>query len=163
MEAVFDINNKTYEAFFFNNTIVEPPEIFKNFASADFKNFNFKSAKISFGKKELVWINEKNEIMFDLAKNISQLPYFLFNEEKKETPIKIFTSRFLVKQVDFYPGRRDVIIVAIRDGVYAMEIDGRGGRMIHPIYKGKNPDFALIKGNRSIYILDEGNLFYVKL
>jgi hypothetical protein len=68
-----------------------------------------------------------------------------------------------VKNVDFYPGRKDVIIMASQNGVFAIEIDGRGNRNIQPIYKGKEPTFITYKNMNLIYILDDNNLIKINL
>ncbi|MCK6462218.1 MAG: PEGA domain-containing protein [Candidatus Pacebacteria bacterium] len=91
-------------------------------------------------------------------------PYFICGDAgscQKITPV--FNSKFQIKTFDFYPGRNDVAIVAVEDGVYALEIDGRGGRMLQPIYKGNNP-MALAAGDEPlVYILDDNFLLEINL
>ena len=53
--------------------------------------------------------------------------------------------------------------MAIDNGVYALELDGRGGRMLQPIYKGKQPTFAAFPADKKIYILDDGNLMSLEI
>ncbi|MBI2024081.1 hypothetical protein HYT00_01700 [Candidatus Giovannonibacteria bacterium] len=65
------------------------------------------------------------------------------------------------RNFDFFPERRDAVIAAYDNGVWAIEIDSRGGRLIIPIYKGKNPDFILLPDSRNIYILDDRILIEV--
>lgn len=78
-------------------------------------------------------------------------------------PVLVFRSKFPIINIDFFPGRRDVIIAALSNGIYALELDRRGGQNLQPIYKGKNPDFAAFPGQKKVYILDDGNLISVEL
>lgn len=78
-------------------------------------------------------------------------PYYL--TEKKEL---IFETKSEIRNASFLPGRNDVAVVAMENGVFAREIDGRGVRNFQPIYKGKSPNFARL-GN-DLYILDQGAL-----
>ncbi len=143
----------------------ENKEDFSAFVSKE-KNMinNPYSVKLSPGKNELIMLNNaKNIIWFDAARDTTTLPYFLFGIKNLNLPVKIFDSKFEIKNIDFFPSRRDVIIVAVNDAIYAIELDGRGGRIIQPIYKGKNPTFAILKGDKKIYVLDDGNLSYIEL
>jgi len=140
------------------------PDDFKNFKLSAMKNFDFYFAKMLARKKEIIWLDIlNNTIWFDVNVNENELPYFMYNEKKAVAPLKIVVPRFAVGNIDFFPARIDVIIAAISNGIYAIELDGRGGRSVQPIYKGKQPDFAIFKGEKIIYILDDGNLSRVKL
>ena len=69
----------------------------------------------------------------------------------------------IVRSATFYP-RREAAIVAFTNGVYLLELDGRDGHILAPIYKGKEPSFVLPESDGEIlYILDDGILFSVKL
>lgn len=108
-------------------------------------------------KRVLVKISDgKNEITGEWASDDS-LPYFF----ERPGEASVFKSRIAIRGIGFYPGRRDVILVAVENGIFALELDGRGTRNFQPIYKGKSPTFAVL-GNL-IYILDDGRLFEVKL
>lgn len=163
----FDLGSKTFEAQKIKEneeSIFKPQDDFSIFKSSEMKIFDYANAKISNRKKEIIWLDKTHDtIWFDVSKEESDLPYFIYQEKEKTLPFKVFTSKFQIKNIEFFPGRRDIIIVAINNGVYAMELDGRGGRIIQPIYKGKNPDFALFKGEKKIYVLDDGNLSYINL
>lgn len=77
----------------------------------------------------------------------------------KETEI-LFSDKTL-RSFDFFPERRDAILAAYDNGVWAIEIDSRGGRSIIPIYKGNSPESALLPTGKNIYILDGGVLIEV--
>ena len=53
--------------------------------------------------------------------------------------------------------------MAVGNGIYAIEIDGRSGRLAYPIYKGKDPTFELLSGEKSIYVLDDESLIKIFL
>lgn len=85
------------------------------------------------------------------------LPYFFTDRGD----VLVFKSKSEIRGVGFFPGRRDVILTAVKNGVFAIELDGRGTRNFQPVYKGKNPTFAVLKN--LVYILDDGRLFEVRL
>lgn len=164
----FNLNFQTFEAKKAVKSdeaeILIMPDDFKNFKSSEMKNFDFYFAKMPARKKEIIWLDSlSNTIWFDINVNENELPYFMYNEKKASPPLKIIAPRFAVSNIDFFPARRDAIIAAISNGIYAIELDGRGGRSVQPIYKGKQPDFAIFKGEKTIYILDGGNLSRVEL
>ena len=72
-------------------------------------------------------------------------------------------TNHLIKNFEIYTGRRDIVIAAFDNGIWAIEIDRRGGRIIQPIYKGGEPDFAIVSGRKELYILDGGILFAASL
>ena len=109
-------------------------------------------------RQKLWWNPKKNEIWISWSGEESARPYYL---EKNEN--YVFKSPTRIKNADFYPGRKDVIIVSYQNGIYAIEIDKRGGQAKQPIYKGKDPVFITYKNSSSIYILDEDALIRIKL
>ena len=78
-------------------------------------------------------------------------------------PEEILVQNKKIRDFEFYPGRGDALIVSYDNGVWTLEIDARGGRIIQPIYKGKEPEFGIPSGQDGIYVLDAGNLIGVKL
>ncbi|MCH7883160.1 hypothetical protein IIA95_01965 [Patescibacteria group bacterium] len=101
------------------------------------------------------WHGDSREIWVEWLRD-GPLPYYF--KVKKEM---IFHTRSEIKNISFYPGRDDVILLAIENGVFALEIDGRGTRNFQPIYKGKDPTFARL--DDAIYILDQGVLSKIEL
>jgi len=65
-----------------------------------------------------------------------------------------------ITAIDFYKNRKDVILMALAEGIYALGIDYEIEQNLQPIYKGTNPLF-IKKDNNSIYILDNNNLMEV--
>lgn len=109
-------------------------------------------------KKLKIWLEKNNEIWAEWLEKNSPLPYYLSTE--KEMIIK---TRSPVKNVDFFPLREDIIIFAAENGVFALEIDGRGNRNMQPIYKGRNPTFSVRSSQKAVYILDDGALSKIEL
>lgn len=89
-------------------------------------------------------------------KKESPLPYYFSKEEQI-----IFQTANEIKNFEFFPKRPDLIILALRNGIFALEIDGRGLRNFQPIYKGFDPNFVLI--DNKLYIRDQKTIFEVKL
>lgn len=109
--------------------------------------------------QKIWWDNQTSEVFVDWLKENSLPPYYVCETKECELPLRVFRSHFEIKNIDFYPERKDVILIAVGVGVYALEIDGRSGRLIYPIYKGGDPTFALVEGK--IYILDNGSLMKI--
>jgi len=115
-------------------------------------------------QKEKLWLDPKdNKVWVEWLGDRELLPYFFCDDKLCSDEILIFGSPSLIRNVDFYPKRRDVAVIAVQNGIYAVEFDGRGERNIQPIYKGKEPIFTTYKNESSIYILEENKLIEIKL
>jgi hypothetical protein len=149
IKAEFDLSTKTVVAYHFAQT----PD-----ALSDYERFTK-------NKDQMIWWNPiSNQVFATWLGEEESIPYYLCHEKPCELPVEIFQSRLPIKNIDFFPGRKDLIIVAVSNGIYALEIDGRDGRLLQPIYKGKSPDFAALKGEPEfIYLLDEGSLAKIYL
>lgn len=109
-------------------------------------------------RQKVWWNKNENKIWVDWLKDDSSRPYYLSNNR-----VLILDSVYPIRNADFFPGRRDIIIVAVQNGIFAIEIDSRGGQTLQPIYKGKEPIFTALKNDSSIYVLDESILMKIKL
>lgn len=115
-------------------------------------------------KEKLWWDPKTNKIWVEWLAGKESLPYFFCNDSVCNEKILIHTSKFSIRNIAFYPKRKDVVLFAVQNGVYALEIDGRGDdRAIQPVYKGKEPIFTTYKNDNSIYILEEDKLMEIKL
>lgn len=81
----------------------------------------------------------------------SPLPYYF-----TDARIRVFESLASIRSIDYFPGRRDVILFAVQNNIFAIEIDGRSTRNFQPVYKGRTPSFARI--DNTIYILDGNSI-----
>ncbi len=111
-----------------------------------------------------IWWNPvSNEIYADWLKEDSEIPYYLCGQKPCQQPFQIFKSRLPIKNIDFFPQRKDVIIMAIDNGIYALEMDKKGQQNFQSIYKGKDPTFGIIKGENYLYVLDDGSLMKIDI
>lgn len=107
------------------------------------------------GNRMLSWKGSNLTLTWD---ENATLPFYA---ESNESVILNAPAR--IRSAMFYP-RREAAIVAFSNGVYLLELDGRGGHILAPIYKGKEPSFVLPESDGEVlYILDDGILFSVKL
>jgi hypothetical protein len=63
-----------------------------------------------------------------------------------------------IKAFDFLPGRDDVLVVLTENGLFAVEVDDRSERNVHPIYEKRGIDFRKSENDR--IIVKDGNVFY---
>jgi hypothetical protein len=66
----------------------------------------------------------------------------------------------IIKNVEFYKNRNDVVIFSTTNTIYAIEVDDLGGQNFMPIYRGQDPTFVKATEN-TIYVLDADNLMEV--
>ncbi|MCR4285738.1 MAG: hypothetical protein NUW00_02460 [Candidatus Kaiserbacteria bacterium] len=74
-----------------------------------------------------------------------------------EPSIRIDRKWQSVQDFDFFPGSTDLVVLALEDGVYVVEIDDRSWQNVQPIMRGSNLRFYIESNN--IYVYD-GNLIY---
>jgi hypothetical protein len=66
-----------------------------------------------------------------------------------------------VTHADFAPGRTDVIIIAAKDGIFAVGVEKDERPNFQPIYKGENPSFVKTKDN-ALYIKDGDSISLIR-
>jgi len=117
-----------------------------------------KYVRVTASENQRIWWGPgTNEVWAEWLNN-SPLPYYF--KDKKALIIK---TRSPIKNIDFLPQRRDIVVLGVENGVFAIEIDERGGRILQPIYKGGSPTFAAFHNEKIIYVLDEGNLIKIEI
>jgi hypothetical protein len=62
------------------------------------------------------------------------------------------------RAADYFPGRTDVLIVAVTDGIFAVETGTNTPRNFQPIYKGTEPTF--VKTDNDVLIVKDGTSIY---
>ncbi len=105
---------------------------------------------------KVYWDSAAQELRAKWLKD-EPLPYYFLSEEQ------ILLKTDSLRNFEFFPKRKDVILAAFANGIWAIELDGRDQRIIQPLYKGKRPYFALLPSGEKVYILDEGLLFRASL
>lgn len=63
---------------------------------------------------------------------------------------------------DFYPGRNDIFIVNLTDGIYAIEFDTRGGQNRELVYSGNDLTFR-IDENEKLYVKNKDHYYEIEL
>lgn len=118
------------------------------------------SERLAFHDRQRLWLNaEYNAVETEWLSSTSTLPYY-FHARTEE----IFRSQFPIRQIAYFPKRNDVMLMAVSNGIFAMELDGRGGsRLSRSIYKGNSPRFARIGNTEALYVLDSNTLMRVEL
>ena len=109
---------------------------------------------LDFLQKTKMWHNDKN-VWIEWISD-SPLPYYLSSPQEL-----IFQTKSSIKNAAFFPKRSDLALVSVGNGVFVSEIDSRGARNFQPIYKGKDPNFAVL--NNEIYVLDQEVLAKMEL
>lgn len=118
---------------------------------------------ISKNNKQRIYIEGGKKIWAEWLGEEKSIPYYFCDQDNKcNNKVLVLDSQYSVRNVDFFPGRRDLVMLSSQNGVFATEIDGRGGRMTQPIYKGKEPTFALSSSDSGIYIFDDNHLIKIE-
>ena len=151
LKTEFDFENKTVRA-------SSAPAL--EYLAAENEDIKLSRRFVRFDKQKKlkIWLEKDDEIWTEWLEKNSPLPFYLSTE--KEMVIK---TRSPIKNIDFFPSRKDVLIFAAENGVFALEIDGRSNRNMQPIYKGLNPTFSVSSSQKIVYILDDGALSKIEL
>ncbi len=96
--------------------------------------------------------SEGNKIFAAWRGGVDATPSFFCKSDVCSATTTVFQSAFPLTRLDFYPGRSDGMIIALRDGVYVVELDTRDPQNVFPLMKGSNLDFRI----------DDNNVLYIK-
>lgn len=111
-------------------------------------------------KKVKVWIDGQR-IVAEWRGSANSAPKYFCVLEQCIDPILVFQSSVQVRYIDFYPLRDDAIILALDNGIYAVEIDHRTYQNFYPIYRGQSPDFRV--NDNIVYIKDNEYIATIEL
>ncbi len=104
---------------------------------------------------------EENRILAYWMKKKDDLPNYFCRDTTCISPVVAFSSIVPIRSFDFYPGRDDVLLIAVQDGIFAVEIDARKTQNFQPVYKGIAPDFRF--GDNGFIVKDEDMLARITL
>lgn len=104
---------------------------------------------------------EGDRIVAYWLKDMVDLPNYFCRGGICTSPAIAFSSVVPIRSFDFYPGRDDVILIAVQNGIFAVEIDARKTQNFQPIYKGTNPDFRF--GPQGFVVRDGDTLAIITL
>jgi len=96
----------------------------------------------------------------------NQLPHFFCDDESCNDQQIVFShSKEPIQSVSFFPGREDLIIFSVSEGIYAIELDKRGTQNFQPVYVGEQINFATEERDQSsiLYVKDKDLLFGIAL
>jgi hypothetical protein len=113
--------------------------------------------------KEISWLHNGNIVLYWIDK-LESIPYYYCGGEEERICNEEITLdwRDTIKRFDYMPGRSDIWIVLVKDGIYAVEVDPRSQRNIQPIYLGQGLDFRL-DGSGNLIVKDRGSYFELDL
>ncbi len=131
---------------------------FENLSILDYENL----ANLVINGKEVSWLMD-GDINLYWIDDLSSIPYYYCGGIERLC-VKNITLDWTkpIKRFQYLPGRDDVWIVLVDDGIFAVEVDGRTQRNIQTIYKGNNLDFRLTENDR-IVIKEGADFFEINL
>ncbi len=125
------------------------------------KNFEVLPNLIVDGK-EVSWLNGGNIILY-WTDDFESIPYYYCGGAERVCENKITLDwNQDIKKFEYLPGREDIWMVLVSDGIFAVEVDGRTQRNIQKIVEGKNLDFRLTD-NDSLIIKEGSKYFEINL
>lgn len=109
--------------------------------------------------EEVSWLAQ-GDINLYWMDDIVSIPYYYCDGEEERACSSHITLDWTnsISKFEYIPGRNDAWIVLTRDGIYAVEVDGRSERNIQTIYKGDNLDFRLTQTDR--LIIKKGSSYF---
>ena len=106
-----------------------------------------------------VWVEGETKVMASFNGDLKK-PWYFCTGEVCIPEVTVITTNSPVKNVDFYAKERDVIMIALEKGVYALELGKSGIQNFQPLYIGENPRFYKENENR-FFVLDGKELMEI--
>lgn len=117
-------------------------EEYRQLASLFHKNDKSASSTKIISSRNIKVSFEDNIVYAEWKGNPDAAPeYLCFNRKCRQTIV--FLSTMPISQINFYPNRTDAVILALKGGIYAVELDNRQYQNLYPIYRGENPSFIV--------------------
>lgn len=111
-------------------------------------------------KRKLLVKNVRGVLHVSWTGSTESIPYYFCVSEICQKEVLVKPSSKL-RSFEFYPGRDDLLILNLADGIYLTEIDDRSTQNIQTLVQGKNLDFRVDDG--IIYIKKNKNIYYLSL
>lgn len=147
--------------------IILPEDGMHNFVLESIKAGKNKTATSSDGNILLTIDNNRAKAIFQNKDwSLAPEPFCAKDEKKKsiestcEAEIIIFSAKEGIRNIGFYKNRNDIAIIAISNGIFALEISGNETHTFQPLYKGKMPFFVIGNDNK-LYVADEGAVMLI--
>lgn len=116
------------------------------------------TATTSVDRRGVTLMEADDGVMALWVRPSEEKPYYFCHLSDCVERITLETYGLKVHHFDFFPGRGDIALVSREDGVYATEIDPRGGQNIQPLYPTVGADFRL--GTRGELFVRDGEKFF---
>ena len=104
---------------------------------------------------QITLLKEGNELKARFEGNLLEAPPPFCEAGDCLPEVIIFSAESEVRAVDFYKGRNDVALIAVGNGLLAVEIDNVNFQNVQPVYKGKSPAFAVSQAG-ALLVSDSG-------
>ncbi len=88
--------------------------------------------------------------------------YFCISIDLCNLVIPVLNSYDSSMHFDFYPGRNDIFIVNFPDGIYAIELDTRGGQNRELIYSGNDLNFRIDPSDK-LFVKNKDHYYQIEL
>jgi len=130
----------------------------------ELKNYDGRYYRL-FQTKEMHQVSQSQNVSIQVAGNTitatwigeASVPHFFCTDETCTHEQNVFSHKVEpIRYATFYPGREDLIILAVGNAVYVIEIDKRGTQNFQPLYTGSAPDFRFDEDGGELVIRDGG-------
>lgn len=101
-----------------------------------------------------IYVNDGKIFAVNEVEDGQPLPIFL-GDPNYET-LEVFDPVTEVRNLAFYKDRDDVLVIAIQDGVFVLELDPTVVQNLHPVIEGEAPDFRINEAGK--FYAKDGNL-----
>lgn len=102
----------------------------------------------------------KNTSGYVITKKDPEYEKIMAKFNSSNTHIKGLKFIYPINSSDFYKDRADVAVIAVDNGIYALEITDDQNPNFQPIYKGSKPEFVK-KDNDFLYVKDGNSLMMI--
>jgi hypothetical protein len=103
----------------------------------------------------------RDGIISDNPKYAEALAFFNNSVIKDEIKFPLLSTKINgARTAEYLSGRTDVLLVAVNDGIFAVETGSSTPRNFMPIYKGTSPSF-IKSDNGSLLVKDGASIFFI--
>lgn len=111
--------------------------------------------------EDAVVVTEEEEELSTIEEGIMGPVQFIPKDTKCDPRIRLDRKWQNVRDFDFFPGSTDFVVMALRDGIYVVEVDDRSWQNVQPLIMGNNLTFYV--GNGTVYVYDGALIYQVLL
>ena len=119
------------------------------------------SRKLSLDKSTALYV-EDSAIYVAWISETEPSPHYFCLENPCKLKIPVVVPNEPIKSVDFYKGRREIILFVAGAAIYAIEVDREGTQNFQPLFRGKDPYFYQTETG-IVYIKDGNSIFSATL